>query len=288
MRIRVPATTANLGPGFDSCGLALTLYLTLDIGERTEAWYVEHNIGGGIPHDETNVIIETALNLAPNLKPRHLTMTCDIPPARGLGSSSAAVVAGIELANTLGELNLSKEEKVRIAAEIEGHPDNVAPAVLGNWVVGAKLDGEDFYVRHLFPDCALIAFIPKTELLTSESRGVLPDTLPFKEAVQASSIANVMIAAILRNDMKLAGEMMERDLWHEKYRSKLVPHLPQVREIAKKQGAYAACLSGAGPTVLVFTPRATAKGLQQALRNLEVDADVLLLDVEGSGAEIFH
>ncbi|MBC2261266.1 homoserine kinase [Listeria sp. FSL L7-0091] len=288
MRIRVPATTANLGPGFDSCGLALTLYLTLDIGAEADAWYIEHNIGGGIPHDETNVIIETALNLAPNLIPHHLVMTCDIPPARGLGSSSAAVVAGIELANTLAELNLSKEEKVRIAAEIEGHPDNVAPAVLGNWVVGAKLDGEDFYVRHLFPDCALIAFIPKAELLTSESRGVLPDTLPFKEAVQASSIANVMIAAILRNDMTLAGEMMERDLWHEKYRSQLVPHLTQIRDVAKSEGAYAACLSGAGPTVLVFAPRNLANTLQTSLQTLEIDADVLLLDVEGSGAEVFR
>lgn len=288
MRIRVPATTANLGPGFDSCGLALTLYLTLDIGEKADSWYIEHNIGGGIPHDETNVIIETALNLAPNLTPHHLVMACDIPPARGLGSSSAAVVAGIELANTLAELNLSKEEKVRIAAEIEGHPDNVAPAVLGNWVVGAKLDGEDFYVRHLFPDCALIAFIPKAELLTSESRGVLPETLPFKEAVKASSIANVMIAAILRNDMTLAGEMMERDLWHEKYRSKLVPHLTQIREVAKNNGAYAACLSGAGPTVLVFAPRDVADTLQTSLQTLEIDADVLLLDVEGSGAEVFR
>ncbi|HAA8496959.1 TPA_asm: homoserine kinase [Listeria monocytogenes] len=288
MRIRVPATTANLGPGFDSCGLALTLYLTLDIGAEADSWYIEHNIGGGIPHDETNVIIETALNLAPNLTPHHLVMTCDIPPARGLGSSSAAVVAGIELANTLAELNLSKEEKVRIAAEIEGHPDNVAPAVLGNWVVGAKLDGEDFYVRHLFPDCALIAFIPKAELLTSESRGVLPDTLPFKEAVQASSIANVMIAAILRNDMTLAGEMMERDLWHEKYRSQLVPHLTQIRDVAKSQGAYVACLSGAGPTVLVFAPRKVANTLQTSLQTLEIDADVLLLDVEGSGAEVFR
>lgn len=288
MRIRVPATTANLGPGFDSCGLALTLYLTLDIGAARDDWYIEHNIGGDIPHDKTNVIIETALNLAPDLAPHYLIMTSDIPPARGLGSSSAAVVAGIELANILGELNLTKEEKVRIAAEIEGHPDNVAPAVLGNWVVGAKLDGEDFYVRHLFPDCALIAFIPRAELLTSESRGVLPDALPFKEAVKASSIANVMIAAILHNDMKLAGEMMERDLWHEKYRSKLVPHLPQIREIASKQGAYATCLSGAGPTVLVFAPRSQANTLQTSLQNLKMDADVLLLEVEGSGAEIFQ
>ncbi|EHL2673794.1 homoserine kinase, partial [Listeria monocytogenes] len=90
------------------------------------------------------------------------------------------------------------------------------------------------------------------------------------------------------NDMTLAGEMMERDLWHEKYRSQLVPHLAQIRDVAKNQGAYAACLSGAGPTVLVFAPRNLANKLQTSLQTLEIDADVLLLDVEGSGAEVFR
>ncbi|EIA21487.1 homoserine kinase [Listeria fleischmannii] len=284
MRIRVPATTANLGPGFDSCGLALTLYLTLEIGEVSSKWEIEHDLGSGIPHDETNVIIATALSLASDLTPHTLKMTCDIPPARGLGSSSAAVVAGIELANFLGKLGLTKERKVEIAAQMEGHPDNVAPAVLGNLVVGAKLEDADFYVRHLFPNCAILAFIPKTELLTSHSRHVLPSELPYKEAVSASAISNVMIAAVLQNDMKLAGEMMERDLWHEKYRAELVPHLAQIREMARGEGAYATCLSGAGPTVLIFAPQDKKLNLMRRLEDFDVEANVLALEVEGSGS----
>ncbi|WP_088809701.1 MULTISPECIES: homoserine kinase [Listeria] len=288
MRIRVPATTANLGPGFDSCGLALTLYLTLEIGEASSKWHIEHDLGGGIPNDETNVIISTALSLVPDLTPHALKMTCDIPTARGLGSSSAAVVSGIELANFLGNLGLSKERKVEIAAEIEGHPDNVAPAVLGNLVVGAKLKDADFYVRHLFPNCAILAFIPKTELLTSESRNVLPEMLAYKEAVSASAISNVMIAAVLQNDMTLAGEMMERDLWHEKYRAKLVPHLVKIREIARAEGAYATCLSGAGPTILIFAPHDKKTNLMSVLQGFDAEANVLALEVEGSGSLVFE
>lgn len=284
IRIQVPATTANLGPGFDSCGLALSLYLTLDVLEEATEWHVAHDLGDGIPTDATNVIVETALSIAPDLKPHRLQMACDIPAARGLGSSSAAVVAGIELANALANLELTPERKVEIAAEIEGHPDNVAPAVLGNFVVGAKLDGEDFYVRHLFPDCALLAFIPQEALLTSESRGVLPNELAYKEAVKASSIANVMIAALLQNDLELAGEMMERDLWHENYRAKLVPHLAPLRALTKEHGAYAACLSGAGPTILIFAPQEKADDLLSVMKDFDTTASVLSLKVENDGS----
>ncbi|EUJ28246.1 Homoserine kinase [Listeria grayi] len=287
MRIRVPATTANLGPGFDSCGLALTLYLTLDVMEEQAEWHIEHGLGAEIPADATNIIIQTALQLAPDIKPRRLVMESAIPPARGLGSSSAAVVAGIELAVALGGLSLTKEEKVEIAAEIEGHPDNVAPAILGNLAIGAKLEGEDFYVRHLFPNCSILVFIPKTELLTSESRAVLPQEIPFKEAVRASSIANVMIGALLQNNMVLAGKMIEKDRWHEKYRARLVPHLLEIRKIARENGAYATCLSGAGPTVLVFAPSDKTNKLKERLQTIDPDAAILELEVEGSGSEIF-
>ncbi|WP_099222552.1 homoserine kinase [Listeria costaricensis] len=286
MQIRVPATTANLGPGFDSCGLALTLYLVLDVLEETDEWVIEHELGAGIPRDASNVIIETALRLAPDLTPHRLKMTCDIPPARGLGSSSAAVVAGIELADQLAGLQLPKQEKVQFAAAIEGHPDNVAPAVLGNLVVGAKLDDADFYVRHLFPEAAILVFIPQAELLTSDSRAALPNQLPYKEAVQASAIANVMIAAVLQNDLKLAGQMMERDRWHESYRSHLVPHLNEIRERTRNLGAYAACLSGAGPTVLIFTPHEKAAEIMAELQHYDETATVLSLEVDGSGARI--
>lgn len=139
MQIRVPGTTANLGPGFDSCGLALNLYLTLTVGEVQDKWEVIHSLGEGIPVDQTNVIVTTACKLCPDLEPRKLWMTSEVPSTRGLGSSSAAIVAGIELANQLGNLMLNQQEKVTYATLMEGHPDNVAPAILGDFVVATKI-----------------------------------------------------------------------------------------------------------------------------------------------------
>ncbi|MEG2601548.1 MAG: homoserine kinase, partial [Carnobacterium sp.] len=232
LRIKVPGTTANLGPGFDSCGLALQLYLTLEVGAEQDSWEVEHQLGSGIPTDSKNVIVTTALSLAPYLSPRKLKMTSDVPSTRGLGSSSAAIVAGIELANQLADLQLTAAKKVEIATLIEGHPDNVAPAILGDFVVATKINQEVFAVKHAFPETGIIAFIPQKELLTSESRTVLPSELSYSEAVKASSIANVMIASVLEGNLFLAGQMMEQDLWHEIYRKKLIPHLEKIREIS--------------------------------------------------------
>lgn len=284
--IKVPATTANLGPGFDSCGLALSLYLTLHVGEETPDWIIDHHYGDDVSHDKTNLIITTALSIAPGINPRQLWMECDIPIARGLGSSSAAIVAGVELANVCAKLKLTNDEKVAIASKIEGHPDNVAPAILGNFVIGAKLDNADYSVRHKFPDCAILAFVPNTQLLTSESRAVLPESMSFRDAVKASSIANVLIAALLQDDLKLAGKMMELDMWHENYRAKLIPHLLPIRKLVKEKGAYAACLSGAGPTILVFAPRKRITELQLSLHNFDKTASVLALEVEDNGVVV--
>ncbi len=263
--IKVPASTANLGPGFDSCGLALELYLTLEIGKEQKNWEIEHALGLTIPKDKNNLIIQTALSLTPNVKARKLFMTSDIPTARGLGSSSAAIVAGIELANQLGELNLSPLEKVRIAARIEGHPDNVAPAILGGFVVASQLENEVFFVQHAFPEVAILAVIPEDELLTVESRNILPDKISYQEAVRANSISNVMVSAVLTEDIYLAGKMMEKDLFHEPYRSKIVPSLLVLRALATKYGSYGTFLSGAGPTILILAPKQTLKKIKNEI-----------------------
>ncbi|MHC5252222.1 homoserine kinase [Listeria kieliensis] len=287
MRIQVPATTANLGPGFDSCGLALDLYLTLTVCEESSAWQIEHQLAGDIPKDETNMIIQVAKKIAPDLKPHRLVMESDIPPARGLGSSSAAIVAGIELANQLADLGLSRDEIVRLAAEFEGHPDNVAPAISGGLVICAKQPDRDFYLQHAFPDAAILAVIPEEALLTSESRAVLPRELSYSDAVQASSVANVMVAALVAGDLRLAGEMMERDLFHETYRAKLVPHLIEIRKKVAEFGGYAAVLSGAGPTVLVLAPHEVSETLRQELCGLGFEAEVKQLRAEPSGVRVF-
>lgn len=283
MRIQVPATTANLGPGFDSCGLALNLYLTVDIGQPQASWFVEHQLGAEIPTDETNLIIETALAIQPNLPPHHLIVQTDIPTARGLGSSSSAIVAGIELANQLGNLQLTTADKMAIAVKKEGHPDNVAPAILGNFVIATTVAEKVYYQSCHFPDCGILVAVPPTELLTSESRGLLPTTLSHQEAVTAGSIGNVLIAALFNQDLTTAGQLLEQDLLHEPYRKKVLPHFDTIKDLAHKFHAYGVCISGAGPSVLILLPENQLTTLQQALQQVYPDFDFLNLSINQTG-----
>lgn len=286
LTIRVPGTTANLGPGFDSCGLALDLYLTLEVGEEQSEWHIDHHLGEKIPKDKENLIIQTALSLAPNLVPRKLMMQSDIPSARGLGSSSAAIVAGIELANQLEELELTPMEKVNVAAAIEGHPDNVAPAILGDFVVASQLDKEVYAVKHAFPETGILAIVPKNELLTTQSREVLPKTMTYPKAIEASAISNVMISAILTGNISLAGKMMEKDLWHETYREKLIPQLRMIRQWANENGAYGTFLSGAGPTVVVLVPKAKLNEVKNGLSIQLTDMLIKEVNVSSLGIQL--
>lgn len=252
MKIIVPATSANVGPGFDSVGVAVTKYLEIQVCEEREEWMIEHQLGKWIPRDERNLLLKIALQIVPDLQPRRLKMISDIPLARGLGSSSSVIVAGIELANQLGNLKLSKHEKLQLATKIEGHPDNVAPAIYGNLVIASSVEDQVSAVVAPFPECAFLAYIPNYELRTRDSRGVLPKKLSYKEAVAASSIANVAIAALLTGDMVKAGQAIESDLFHERYRQDLVREFATIKKVAKRNGAYATYLSGAGPTVMVL------------------------------------
>ena len=282
MKIIVPATSANVGPGFDSVGVAVTKYLEIQVCEEREEWMIEHQLGKWIPRDERNLLLKIALQIVPDLQPRRLKMISDIPLARGLGSSSSVIVAGIELANQLGNLKLSKHEKLQLATKIEGHPDNVAPAIYGNLVIASSVEGQVSAVVAPFPECAFLAYIPNYELRTRDSRGVLPKKLSYKEAVAASSIANVAIAALLTGDMVKAGQAIESDLFHERYRQELVREFATIKKVAKKNGAYATYLSGAGPTVMVLAdpdkmPKIKAELEKQPfkgkLHDLQVDTE---------------
>lgn len=283
--IKVPATTANLGPGFDSCGLALSLYLELTVHHAQDRWYIEHNLPH-IPHDDTNLIIDTALKIVPNLTPHYLTMSTDIPATRGLGSSSSAIVAGIELANQLAKLNLSIEEKLTWASRLEGHPDNVAAAIYGDFIVAMQNESYTQCLKATFPVCDIVVFIPNNELSTALSRQVLPDNISRHQGVQASAIANLLIAAIMSNDLILAGQMMQQDLWHEKYRLPLVPHLTELRKLTQGLGGYGCCLSGAGPTVIAFVPEGQHQIFIDAFQQYDALAQVMTLNIDRRGVVV--
>lgn len=286
MRITVPATSANVGPGFDSVGIAVSKYLTIDVLEAQENWWIEHDLGEEIPSNEENLLLQTALQVASDLPPHRLKMTSEVPLARGLGSSSSVIVAGIELANQLGKLTLSDEDKLEIATKIEGHPDNVAPAIFGNLVVASYVDQQTNHLVLPFPECALVAFVPNYELKTSDSRNVLPSEWTYKEAVAASSIANVAIAALAKGDLGVAGKAIEADRFHERYRQQLVAEFPQVKEVAHQHDAYATYLSGAGPTIMTLLPVEHAEAFAKDLKSKDLNGQVFSLKIDTTGVKI--
>ena len=286
MRITVPATSANVGPGFDSVGIAVSKYLTIDVLETQENWWIEHDLGEEIPSNEENLLLQTALQVASDLPPHRLKMTSEVPLARGLGSSSSVIVAGIELANQLGKLSLSDEDKLEIATKIEGHPDNVAPAIFGNLVVASYVDQQTNHLVLPFPECALVAFVPNYELKTSDSRNVLPSEWTYKEAVAASAIANVAIAALAKGDLRVAGKAIEADRFHERYRQQLVVEFPQVKEVAHQHDAYATYLSGAGPTIMTLLPVEHAEAFAKDLESKGLNGQVFSLKIDTTGVKV--
>lgn len=286
MKIIVPATSANIGPGFDSVGVAVSKYLIIEVLGKSDQWIIEHDLGRRIPSNERNLLIKVARRIAPAIRPHHLKMTTDIPLARGLGSSSSVIVAGIELANQLANLQLSNTEKLNLATKIEGHPDNVAPAIYGNLTISSYVNGEVSTVVTKFPEVSLIAYIPNYELRTKDSRGVLPKELSYQEAVAASSIANVAIAALMKGDIVAAGQAIESDRFHEHFRQGLIKEFSKIKMMAKENGAYATYLSGAGPTVMILVPKERSNTLKEKIEERQFKGQVFELQIDCQGVRV--
>lgn len=169
---------------------------------------------------------------------------------------------------------------------MEGHPDNVAPAVLGNFVLASFVGRKVESVVQCFPEVGIVGFIPDFELFTSASRGVLPTQMSYEAAVAASSIANVMIGALLSGNLELAGKMIEKDLFHEKYRKKLVPHIYKIRKCSQEFGAYATYLSGAGPTTITLLPLEQVDSFVYELEKLDVKGRLEKFEIDHLGVQV--
>lgn len=287
--IKVPATTANIGAGFDSIGVALNLYLSLKV-DQAEKWeFVPCSDGmDDLPRDEKNLIYQIALQTAKQFG--HATvptcrveMTSEIPLARGLGSSATAIIAGIELANCLLDLKLSIEDKLEMATEIEGHPDNVAPSLLGGCVIG-HYDKQLDWINVPIHDLVFLAVIPSFQLKTKEARSVLPVNFAYKESVQASSVANVSVAAICQGDWRLLGKMMEKDHFHQPYRKALIPHYDQLVNLLESN-VYGTFLSGAGPTMIALTTKEVVDRKLKEWQAFMPEMNWLPLEVENKGTQ---
>lgn len=292
--LTIPASSANIGPGFDSMGIALNRYLTLHVTE-SENWEFIHNSSllPSYTHYTDHFIYKIAHHIAKKhhktLRPCKVMMESDIPLARGLGSSAAAVIAGIELANQLCQLSLTIKEKLREATGIEGHPDNIAPTLLGGFIISVTSEKQDVdFIQYNDFDLELILYIPNNELKTEDARQVLPTQMPHKEAVKASSYSNLMIASLIQKKYELAGKMMEKDLLHEPFRAKLIPHYDDIKREAKQRGAYGTVLSGAGPTMISFVPQGKGRSIAQQMTSIFSDYVIETVVIDHKGLRVRH
>jgi homoserine kinase len=259
VRVSVPASSANLGPGFDALGLALSLRDRLT-ARVTDAGLVVDVSGAGagdVPRDETHLVVR-AMRAAFDLlggQPRGLHLSCDnmIPHGRGLGSSSAAIVAGVTLARSLvpgGTALLDDTALFRLAAGIEGHPDNVAPALFGGLVISGQ-DDEGFFAARsrLDPRLSAVVFVPPTPVQTMVARGLLPELVTHADASANAGRAALLVAALAGQPEFLL--TATRDYLHQDHREPAMPaSLALVR--ALRADGVPAVVSGAGPTVLAF------------------------------------
>ena len=289
VRVRVPATSANLGPGFDSAGLALALYddVVVRVVDRGLSVDVAGEGADRVPRTERHLVVRSLRAAFDALggQPRGLEVVCAnrIPHARGLGSSSAAIVSAIVAARALvpgGEKLLDDDACLQLANSLEGHPDNVAACLRGGVTFAWERAGRAGAVR-LDPhgDLAPVAFVPSTRSSTRTVRGLLPATVPYADAVLNASCAALLPYA-LTADLALLLTATE-DRLHQSYRAPAMPRTARLVAELREQGV-AAVVSGAGPTVLALTTRAGRPALLAPRRGWTV----LGLDVEPRGAYV--
>ncbi|KRF15345.1 homoserine kinase [Nocardioides sp. Soil797] len=258
--VSVPATSANLGPGFDSLGLALSLRdeLSAEVVGDGLAVGVEGCDAEGVPRDESHLVVR-AMRAAFDVmqgQPPGLRLHClnRIPHARGLGSSSAAIVGGIVLARSLvagGQLVMDDDAVFRLAAEMEGHPDNVAPAFHGGFVISGR-EASDFWATSsaIDPRISAVVYVPPNPVSTEAARSLLPESVPHADAAANAGRAALLVASLAGQPELLP--LATRDYLHQDYRESAMPDsLALVRSL--RADGHAAIVSGAGPSVLVFT-----------------------------------
>ena len=289
--VRVPATTANIGPGFDSMGCALALYNYI----TCEVLPAGKLVITGCPEpyqNEENLAVQgyravlSRLGL-PN-EGLSLHIRAEIPVCRGLGSSAALIAGGAAAANLLHGSPLPPAELLEVTNEIEGHPDNLAPAIYGGLTASLVEDGKPRTVKlPLSPTLRWVAAIPDFELSTHLARAVLPKEVAFVDAVYNASHVAVLVGALGRGDRELIA-MALRDRLHQPYREKLIPEYNKVKTAAEQCGAIAFCISGAGPTLLALTDEASfAAQFAEKCKRLEHRWNImeLAVDTEGIVAE---
>lgn len=286
LSVRIPATSANLGPGFDALGMALDLWNTFHLVEGTPGEPPESE-GERLFQSAVAAVARYAGREAPTLR---LRVDAEVPAGRGLGASATVVLAGILLADAMLGTALSRAEMLALAAEIEGHPDNVAPALFGGITISWLYPGGVGCHRIQPPDGLVASLaIPETTMATRQSRGYLPQSVPLGDAVFNVARAALFVASMHDGRFDLLREAT-RDRLHQPYRAPLLPGFEAVVERALADGAYGAFLSGSGPTVLALaSPEEgwhVAEGMADAFRQAGVACRTMVVAPADRGAEV--
>lgn len=276
IRVKVPATTANMGPGYDVLGMALSQYSTFQCQEDDK---ISLSIKGLeseklVNQDhEANLVVGSMNHLFKYVdkypKGYKLEIINDIPLARGMGSSASAIVGGLLVANYLVDANLDQDEILKLATQIEGHPDNVAPALIGNIVLSTKAPDDQVIYHSIkpFDDLTCVLFIPDYEVSTSMSRAVLPQSISMADAVHTSGHLSLMLAGFMTGNKDLIGQTMV-DRLHEPYRKSLIKNFDDFKASALEVGAFAFSLSGSGSTIIAYCDHDSAPHVKRAFEEV--------------------
>ena len=286
--VRVPATSANLGSGFDCFGLALSLYATVSF-EKNDQLRID-----GCPlefQNESNLVYvaytHTLKTLGFPAEPVRITISSSIPIARGLGSSAALLVAGVLGANAMHGSPLDLQRCLAICNELEGHPDNVSPALFGGCVASVLHENQPIAIPfNVHPSLCVLALIPDFELSTSLSRSVLPQTVSFKDAVFNGSRSAILGKAMETGNPEWLA-IATQDRLHQPYRKNLIPDYDFIQSIVMKAGASAFFISGAGPTLLCFySDQSFVDRVKETLINTQAHWTCQTLDIDKLGATL--
>jgi homoserine kinase len=293
--VHVPATTANLGPGYDCLGLALGLHNEVTLALADEPGVeIEGEGDDTLPRDRTHLVLGAAQAAADatgeTLPVLRLHQLNRIPLARGMGSSSAAIVGGVVAANELLDLGLSERQMLDIATHVEGHPDNVAPALLGGLTVCCTLESGEVLVERLDVAAGLLCVVavPDFEVATHDARRALPETIDHEDGVFNLCRVGLIVAALTTGDFTVLGEAM-RDRLHQPHRAHLVPGMAEAISAALTAGAHGAALSGSGPTIAAFVSGAgeeVGDAMVNAFRRAGTTAIARELPLASDGAKI--
>ncbi|MDR1663182.1 MAG: homoserine kinase [Endomicrobium sp.] len=300
MKVRVPATTANLGPGFDVFGAALSLYNEFEVEYVPKVKKTHFTLKGfgkkSLPKGEKNLFWQSMQKIFNvlgedkyNLKNLNIIINTGIPLSGGMGSSASAIVGGVVLANALCKNKLDKTQITNLAVKIEGHPDNIIPAIYGGICICSK-NGNHVTVAQLpVPKLKIVLCVPDFELRTKLSRQILPKYVDFKDFVFNTSRVAFLTAAFCSSDFSLLKIGMQ-DKVHQPYRGKMIPLMDEVLEAALLSGAHGACLSGSGPTLAAFCSAKDAVNVQRNMikkwKRNSVRANAYILNFDAKGAVI--